>query len=109
MRFLLFLGLALLTVLATAQDQIPLGDRVQGWFNKAKSYIPTATPVVPPQKVVEKVISAKDVTPFTLDTWQSALEPSSEPQDWYLYVTGGNKTCFGRCGCADAAFNVRLD
>jgi PTH2 family peptidyl-tRNA hydrolase len=42
-----------------------------------------------------------------MSNWQSLLEPSSEPQDWLLYITGGNKTCFGRCGNADKAFNVR--
>ncbi|RJE18665.1 hypothetical protein PHISCL_09001 [Aspergillus sclerotialis] len=96
MRFLLFLGLALLTVLATAQDQVPLGDRVQGWFNKAKSYIPTATPVVPPQKVAEKVIPAKDVTPFTLDTWQSAwsLRPSRR-------IADKNSPNLGRLNCEE--------
>ncbi|KLJ08616.1 hypothetical protein EMPG_15953 [Blastomyces silverae] len=36
----------LLPALAAAQDQIPLKDQVQGWFNKVKSFLPTATPVV---------------------------------------------------------------
>lgn len=111
MRFLLFVALALLTVLATAQEQVPLADRVQGWFNKAKEYIPTATPVVPPvQKVAEKQkLPEKAVTPFSLNNWHSALEPSSEAQDWLLFTTGGNKTCFGRCDRAEKAFNVRLE
>ncbi|RAL04011.1 peptidyl-tRNA hydrolase 2 [Aspergillus ibericus CBS 121593] len=101
---------ALLPALAVAQEQVPLADRVQGWFNKAKSYLPTATPVVPAavvEKVVEKAvkIQEKTVTPFNVTNWQSFLEPSSEPQDWLIYVTGGNKTCFGRCGRADKSFN----
>ncbi|OOF98206.1 hypothetical protein ASPCADRAFT_205468 [Aspergillus carbonarius ITEM 5010] len=101
---------ALLPALAVAQEQVPLADRVQGWFNKAKSYLPTATPVVPAavvEKVVEKAvkIQEKTVTPFNVTNWQSLLEPSSEPQDWLVYVTGGNKTCFGRCDKADKSFN----
>lgn len=108
MRFLLVVALAVLTVLATAQEQVPLADRVQGWFNKAKEYIPTATPVVPAPKVAEK-IAEKVVTPFSLDNWQSNLEPSSEAQDWLVFITGGNKTCFGRCERAEKAFNVRLE
>ncbi|PYH73459.1 aminoacyl-tRNA hydrolase [Aspergillus vadensis CBS 113365] len=101
---------ALLPALAVAQEQVPLADRVQGWFNKAKSYLPTATPVAPAAAVVEKVvektkIQEKTVSEFNLTNWQSYLEPASEPQDWLVYITGGNKTCFGRCDKADKAFN----
>lgn len=107
MRLLLFL--AFLTVLAAAQEQVPLGDRVQGWLNKAKSYMPTATPVVPPQPVQEpEKLPEKPVTHFNLNNYQSLLEPSATPQDWFVFVTGGNKTCFGMCGRAEKEFNVRL-
>lgn len=110
MRFIQ--ALVILPALAAAQEQVPLADRVQGWFNKAKSYLPTATPVVPTvDRVVEQKVQQKPatvtVTHFNTSNWQSILEPASEPQDWLLYVTGGNKTCFGRCGNADKAFNVR--
>ena len=70
-----------------AQEQAPLADRVQGWFNKAKSYLPTATPVIPVEKVVEQKVQEKAVTPFNLSNWQSALEPSSEPKEWLLFIT----------------------
>lgn len=105
MRFTTFL--AILPALAVAQEQAPLADRVQGWFDKAKSYLPTATPVVPVEKVVEQKVQEKAVTPFNLSNFQSALEPASEPKEWLLFVTGGNKTCFGRCEQASKAFNVR--
>ncbi|KAL4780747.1 hypothetical protein BJX76DRAFT_360586 [Aspergillus varians] len=107
MRFIPLL--ALLPALAVAEEQAPLADRVQGWFNKAKSYLPTATPVIPvAEKVVEvpkTVVQEKTVTPFNATNWQSLLEPESVPQDWLLFVTGGNKTCFGRCGKAEVSFN----
>ncbi|PLB38231.1 uncharacterized protein BDW47DRAFT_30028 [Aspergillus candidus] len=108
MRFIQLLPL--LPALAAAQEQVPLGDRVQGWFNKAKSYLPTATPVIPAvEKLVDqKKIQQKTVTQFNLSNWQSLLEPSSEPQDWMVYITGGNKTCSGRCGEADKSFNQSL-
>lgn len=108
MRFIHLLPL--LPALAAAQEQVPLADRVQGWFNKAKSYLPTATPVIPAvEKIVEpkKVLHEKTVTHFNLTNYQSILEPSAEPQDWLVFVTGGNKTCFGRCGRAEKSFNVR--
>lgn len=96
--------LLLLPALATAQEQIPLGERLQGWFNKAKSYVP-APPVVA-EKAAEKV-AEKAVTPFNITNWQANLEPSTESaQDWLIFVTGGNKTCFGRCERAEKAFNV---
>ncbi|KAJ5661839.1 uncharacterized protein N7477_009455 [Penicillium maclennaniae] len=94
---------ALLPAVVLAQEQIPLVDRVQGWFNKAKAIVPTAVPSEPIVKLAEKV-SEKSVTPITLSNWQPTLEPSSEAKDWYIYVTGGNKTCFGRCDRADKAF-----
>lgn len=105
--------LALAPALALAQEQVPLADRFQGWLDKAKAYLPTATPVVPAtveevQKVVEqKKIQAKPVTQLNLTNWESILEPASDPQDWFVFVTGGNKTCFGRCDQADKSFNVR--
>ncbi|KAL2005690.1 hypothetical protein VTN00DRAFT_10183 [Thermoascus crustaceus] len=95
--------IALLPALAAAQEQIPLAERVQGWFNKAKAYIPTANPA-PVEKTAEKVVE-KTVTPVNASNWQSILEPSSEAQEWLIFVTGGNKTCFGRCDKAEKAFN----
>lgn len=107
MRFIPLL--ALLPALAVAEEQVPLADRVQGWFDKAKSYLPTATPVIPvAEKVADipkKIIQEKTVTPFNATNWQSLLEPTSTSQDWLVFVTGGNKTCFGRCGKAEKSFN----
>ncbi|KAL4953146.1 hypothetical protein BDW69DRAFT_166070 [Aspergillus filifer] len=107
MRFIPLL--ALLPALAVAEEQVPLADRVQGWFNKAKAYLPTATPVVPvAEKIVEapkKVVQEKTVTPFNATNWQSILEPTQDAQDWFVFVTGGNKTCFGRCDKAEKSFN----
>jgi hypothetical protein len=98
--------ITLLPALALAQEQVPLADRVQGWFNKAKNLVPTAVPADPIQKMAEKV-SEKRVTDVTMRNWQSLLAPAEDAQDWYIYITGGNKTCFGRCDIADKAFKVR--
>ena len=96
----------LLPALAMAQEQIPLVDRVQGWFNQVKSYVPTAAPTVAPiEKLAVKIIE-KSVTNVSLDNWQSILAPGPQAEDWLIYTTGGNKTCFGRCGPADKAFKV---
>lgn len=103
MRFTSFI--TLLPALALAQEQVPLADRVQGWFNKAKNLVPTAVPTDPIQKMAEKV-TEKRVTTLTMQNWQSILTPAEDAQDWYVFVTGGNKTCFGRCEKAEKAFNV---
>ncbi|KKA19459.1 hypothetical protein T310_6557 [Rasamsonia emersonii CBS 393.64] len=99
--------LALLPALAAAQNQIPFGEQIKGWLNKAKAYIPSANPAAPVEEAAEKVVE-KTVTPLNLSNWQSILEPSSQPQDWLIFITGGNKTCFGRCGTAEKAFNERV-
>lgn len=98
---------AFLPALALAQEQVPLADRVQGWLSRFKDYVPSAEPAAPMEKLAEKV-TEKRVTPVTMDNWQSILAPGPEAQDWYIFVTGGNKTCFGRCDRAEKAFNVSV-
>ncbi|EEH40624.2 hypothetical protein PAAG_02600 [Paracoccidioides lutzii Pb01] len=109
----------LLPVLAAAQDQIPLGERLQGWLSKVKSFIPSATPVLSPtakstavtadtaagSKAGPKIVN-KEVVSIKLANWQSILAPTSEgsAEQWLIYVTGANKTCFGRCAKANKAW-----
>jgi hypothetical protein len=50
--------------------------------------------------------------PITLENWKETLtvDPTASPpvtQDWLIFVTGGNTTCFGLCGNATKAWNVR--
>ncbi|OAX77411.1 hypothetical protein ACJ72_08291, partial [Emergomyces africanus] len=83
-------AILLLPALAAAQDQIPLREQVQGWFNKAKSLLPIATPVVTPaansataaataagshagSKGAPAKIINKEVTLIRLDNWASLL------------------------------------
>ncbi|KAJ5833045.1 hypothetical protein N7474_001356 [Penicillium riverlandense] len=96
---------ALLPALALAQEQVPLADRVQGWFNKAKSFVPSAPQAAnaPIEKMAEKV-SESHVTTVDMSNWQDLLAPGLTEEDWMVYITGGNKSCFGRCELADKAF-----
>ncbi|EGE79473.1 hypothetical protein BDDG_02413 [Blastomyces dermatitidis ATCC 18188] len=115
----------LLPALAAAQDQIPLRDQVQGWFNKVKSFLPTATPVVnsAANSAAAAATSAaagskggapkivnKEVTPITVANWESLLAPKDDGpgQEWLIYVTGGNKTCHGQCKKADKAWEAAI-
>ncbi|KAI9665698.1 MAG: hypothetical protein M1821_003632 [Bathelium mastoideum] len=101
-----------LPVLVVAQDQVPLVDQVKGWFGKAQSYVQSAVPpaVTNPIDTAASKVAATSVSPVTLDNWRDVLKPSTsakgtEPQEWMVYVTGANKTCYGLCGRADAAWN----
>ncbi|KAL1958157.1 hypothetical protein VTO42DRAFT_5012 [Malbranchea cinnamomea] len=114
-------SLVLLPALAAAQGQIPLKEQVQGWFDKAKSFFPanvpsavkpvvdTATQQVPAAKPLEP----KPVTQVTLDNWRSVLAPvdpetPSTERELMIFVTGGNKSCFGHCQRADKAWEESL-
>jgi len=95
--------------MAIADDQKPLKDKAAAWFDKAKSYIPSAAPPSPIDAgastvaglVVEKITKAnwrRKMLPVTGD-------PSGGPQEWMVYFSG-NTSCDGRCEQADKAFNV---
>ncbi|EEH07217.1 conserved hypothetical protein [Histoplasma capsulatum G186AR] len=111
----------LLPALAAAQDQVPLKAQVQGWFDKVKSLLPTATPVV--SSAADSAVTAatgagagskgaaakivnKEVTFLTLGNWESLLAPKDDgpAREWLIYVTGGNRMCAGQCKQADKAW-----
>jgi hypothetical protein len=112
MRFSKFALLAI-PALAVAEEQIPLMDKVKGFFNKAQSIVSSAVPTVtaPVDAGAAKVADVV-VSPLTLENWRSVLTPSaasavkSEPEHWMVYINGGNKTCYGFCGNATKAWQV---
>lgn len=93
---------------AFAQDQVPLKEKAAGWFDKAKSYIPSGTPSIPnPVQAAAGAFASKKVQKINIRNYQRILRPKVEgEEEWLVYLTGGNKTCFGRCERADAAWNV---
>ncbi|OQV07655.1 hypothetical protein CLAIMM_12058 [Cladophialophora immunda] len=106
----------LLLPLLVAADQVPLKEKAAGWFDKAKSFIPSggggAAPAVsvpvPPNPVeagAAKVAENK-VEKINVRNWQRKLSPKPDTEEeWMIYLTGGNKTCFGRCGPVDTVWN----
>ncbi|DAA74474.1 TPA_exp: Uncharacterized protein A8136_3441 [Trichophyton benhamiae CBS 112371] len=102
--------LILLPALAAAQEQVPFAERLQGWFNQAKELLPTpkvpqaVAPVTTPAPPKAAVVKPKTVSQFNPDNWRDILTPQSKPQEWLIFVTGGNKTCFGQCGQANRAW-----
>ncbi len=101
-----------LPAIVAAQQQKPLQDTVQEWFNKAKSFIPGA--VTSPIDTATARVAAEKVTLLTKDNWVSTLTPSAvssfsdAPEEWIVLFSGGNKTCYGRCEPLEKAWNVSL-
>jgi len=118
MRFSSGLVLAL-PALAVAEEQVPLLDKVKGFFNKATAAVSASIPSMPSAPVdtaTSKVASnaaAAIQYPITLENWKETLTvdaTASTPttQDWLIFTTGGNTTCFGLCGNATKAWNASL-
>jgi len=118
MRFSSGLVLAL-PALAVADEQIPLLDKVKGFFNKATaavsasiSSMPSAPVDTATSKVAAKVAEVIQY-PITLENWKDvmtvdATASPSTTQDWLVFTTGGNNTCFGLCGNVTTAWNASL-
>ena len=102
-------SLLLLPSLVLAQEQKPLVANLQSWFQKAKSYIPT--PISSPLDSGAAEVASRSVVEITTNNWRSTLTPSASlsssdgPENWMVFVTGGNKSCAGTCGEVEAAWN----
>ncbi|TKA82699.1 hypothetical protein B0A55_01271 [Friedmanniomyces simplex] len=111
-----------LPALATAQqipflDQLnPYIDQVKGYFgaatstvaSAASSAIPSSISIPNPAASAAAAFAATKVPRLTLENQKSLLVPSSTvggPEEWLLFVTGGNKSCFGLCESAERAWN----
>lgn len=100
--------LAILPLTIAAQQQKPLGENIQSWFEKAKSYIPNAASA--PIASTAAKAAASNVVPLTKDNWQSILTPSTSdpfqgPESWMVFFSGENKTCYGKCAELEQAWN----
>ncbi|ROT42444.1 hypothetical protein SODALDRAFT_326601 [Sodiomyces alkalinus F11] len=102
------LALPLFAVSAQAQFE-QYQDQLQTYLNKFASYIPN-TNRVDAADAAEAKTGEKKMSVLTLDNWQQTLyEPvapgTTQPEEWWVLITGRNKTCFGRCDQVNAAFN----
>jgi hypothetical protein len=114
------LVLALPALALAQQQQIPIldqvKDQVKGWFAKATNSLSTAAEKAtqasvpdPVAATVAKVVELK-VEQLNVTNYKDILQHASSDEapgidTWMVYVTGGNKTCFGLCEKADTAFN----
>ena len=119
MRFSSTLLLALPAVSSVAAaDQQPLADKLKGWFDVASKaaaeYLPSTVPSVhipDPLDAGAQKVADLTVASLNVSNWQSVLSPSAPttkggPEEWLVYMYGGNKTCFGLCGNTTKAWNV---
>ena len=106
MRFSTSTIVAALPVLAAAQES-PFDQykvQVQNVLEKLTSYIPNPGRYDPVAALAAKTGSMK-LSILTLENWKETLyEPvaadAKTPEEWWVLVTGGNKTCFGTiCYC----------
>ncbi|KAI8935025.1 hypothetical protein NX059_008689 [Plenodomus lindquistii] len=119
MRFSSPLLLALPALAAAEQAQVPLLDKIKGFFNQATAAVSSAIPSAAsaPVEAATNSATAKVADaiqyPLTLENWKETLtvDPTASPpttQDWLVFTTGGNTTCFGLCGNATKAWNASL-
>lgn len=110
--------LALPALAAAEEQQIPILDKVKGFFNKASAAVSSTISASMPSAPLDTATSeaAAKVAeviqyPLTLENWKEVLtvDPTASPpttQDWLVFSTGGNNTCFGLCGNVTKAWNV---
>ena len=111
-----------LPALASAQQQFPIVDQitnqVKSFFGQASASISSAAPSIPtsiPNPIAASAAKYANlnVDRLTLNNHKSLLQPGAATaspglEEWMIYVTGGNKTCFGRCELAETAWNESI-
>lgn len=101
-----------LPLLAAAQQENPLDQvkaQAQYWFDKVSSYLPNPNKAHTPDVASSKA-AARPLHVLTLDNWEATIRgsvnpASTKPEEWWVMVTGGNKSCFGHCLHAETAWN----
>jgi hypothetical protein len=79
-------------------------------FDTIASYLPNPASASNPIHDAQAKAGSVAVHHLTLDNWKNTLYGSlkpgqTEPEEWWLLITGRNKTCFGRCEQVEKAFN----
>jgi len=105
-------ALLALPALSLAQEQVPFADKIRGWFNKAQEFIPTSVPSIIPETVDAGAskVAQQYVHSLNLTNWKNIIKPSADaqkagPDEWLIFLTGGNQTCYGLCGNVTQEWN----
>uniref|UniRef100_A0A8H7TVD2 Uncharacterized protein n=1 Tax=Bionectria ochroleuca TaxID=29856 RepID=A0A8H7TVD2_BIOOC len=106
---LLSTAVAALPALASAQDFQQYQAQFQDLLGQISSYVPN-----PGKYDHASAQEAKNgplkLHTFTLENWNDTLygpvaPTATVPEEWWVLVTGRNKTCFGHCNKLETAFN----
>jgi len=112
MRFSISTILALPLLAAAAQQQNPLEqvqETAQYYFQKIQGFVPHFNTWHEAEAAAAKA-GGKNLNILSIDNWKSTLRSSvtassKGPQEWWVLLTGGNKTCFGQCDGVNKAYN----
>ncbi|KAM0325307.1 hypothetical protein ACHAQA_007292 [Verticillium albo-atrum] len=106
------LALPLFAAAAEAQFE-EYKAQFQNYLDTFVSYVPN------PNKfdaadAEEAKTGAKKISVLTLDNWEETLYASVQPaqtvpEEWWVLITGRNKTCYGKCEPAETAFNATAE
>jgi hypothetical protein len=106
--------LLLLPAAVLAAEQIPLLDKVKGWFSAASALIPTAVPtaISSPLDAGAAKVASLVVHNLNSSNWKDVLEPAGPSitgvgNEWLVYIHG-DESCLGGCLNATKAWNVRI-
>ena len=82
-------------------------DQLTTWADNMKTQVMNA--ISNPLDTAASAIAGAVVQPLNMQNWKTHLWPKAdEEQEWLVFMTGGNKSCFGRCDRANRAWNVLL-
>ena len=106
-----------LPLLAAAQSDSPLEQakkQALSWGSYLQNFVPKIqNPNGKSAPAVAAKAGGKAVHILTLNDWEDQFQSTVKPtatadgpaEHWWVYVTGGNKTCFGHCEPVNKAFN----
>jgi hypothetical protein len=104
-------ALLALPLLATAAEGPFEQYRAQfnNLFDTIGSYIPNPAKAATPVSDAQAKAGSLVVKELTLDNWKSTLwstvSPSQQkPEEWWVFITGRNKTCYGTHSLFAACF-----
>jgi len=104
--------LALPLLASAAQQQNPLEqamETAQYYLGKISSYVPHWNTWHEVDAAAARA-GGKNIEVLSLNNWESTLrssvkQSSKGPEEWWVLLTGGNKTCFGLCDQINKSYN----
>lgn len=110
MRFSSTIALALPLLASAQQDPLnQIKEQAAQYYAKFSSYIPNPNKFDAAGAAAAKA-AGYNVEHLSLDNWKETLQPPTKaytngPEEWWVLVTGHNKTCYGLCEQVERSFN----